>query len=95
MLDVIIKEEHYGFISWHIMYPLVNAFGIMLFLISSVNSVHLMDALSRLSLNCLSSFSTSAVSYRNVAYCIVSISLVLFESSQNNEIRYISLRSGP
>ena len=77
MLDVIIKEEHYGFISWHIMYPLVNAFEIMLFLISSVNSVHLMDALSRLPLNCFSSFSTLAVSYRNVAYSIVSISLCL------------------
>ena len=31
---------------------------------------------------------------RNVAYSIVSISLVLSEGSQNNEIRYVSLRYG-
>ena len=30
----------------------------------------------------------------NVAYSIVSISLVLPERSQNNEIRYVSLRYG-
>ena len=39
-------------------------------------------------------FSTSTVSQRNVAYSIVTISLVLLECSRNNDIRYVSLRYG-